>query len=41
MILQEFIGRPVPAYTILSYTWGKEEVSFQEVDASTGKNKAS
>ncbi|MCJ1386317.1 hypothetical protein MMC17_009443 [Xylographa soralifera] len=30
----------VPAYAILSHTWGKDEVSFQEVEAGTGKNKA-
>jgi hypothetical protein len=40
LILREFIGSAVPAYAILSHTWGKEEVSFQEVDAGTGKDKA-
>ena len=29
-----------PVYAILSHTWGKDEVSFQEVEAGTGKNKA-
>jgi hypothetical protein len=38
--LHEFIGRPVPAYAILSHTWGKEEVSFEEVGAGAHKNKA-
>jgi hypothetical protein len=27
----EFIGRNVPDYAILSHTWGKEEVSFQDI----------
>jgi hypothetical protein len=40
LILRQFIGRDVPAYAILSHTWGKEEVSFQEVDAGTGKDRA-
>jgi hypothetical protein len=40
LIFREFIGRAVPAYAILSHTWGKEEVGFQEVDACTGKDKA-
>lgn len=40
LVLCEFTGRDVPAYAILSHTWGKEEVSFQEVEAGTGKDKA-
>lgn len=40
LVLREFIGRAVPAYAILSHTWNAEEVSFQEVDAGTGKDKA-
>ncbi|KIN06734.1 hypothetical protein OIDMADRAFT_156216 [Oidiodendron maius Zn] len=40
LVLREFIGRAVPAYAILSHTWGKEEVSFQEADAGIGKDKA-
>jgi hypothetical protein len=40
LVFREFIGSPVPAYAILSHTWGKEEVSFQEAEAGTGKHKA-
>ncbi|MCJ1281457.1 hypothetical protein MMC26_000776, partial [Xylographa opegraphella] len=29
-----------PAYAILSHTWGKDEVGFQEVEAGIGKDKA-
>ena len=39
LVLQKFIGTDVPAYAILSHTWGKEEVSLQEVETGTGKNK--
>ncbi|KAF4625422.1 hypothetical protein G7Y89_g12747 [Cudoniella acicularis] len=28
--LEEFFGYYIPRYTILSHTWGKEEISFQE-----------
>jgi Heterokaryon incompatibility protein (HET) len=40
LALREFTGRDVPAYAILSHTWSEEEVSFQEVEAGTGKDKA-
>lgn len=39
LILRDFTGRDVPAYAILSHTWSEEEVSFQEIEAGTGKNK--
>jgi hypothetical protein len=41
-ILREFIGNDLPAYAILSHTWGadSEEVSFQDVEAGEGKSKA-
>ena len=39
-ILHEFIGTKVPVYAILSHTWGSEEVSLQEVENGTGKDKA-
>lgn len=29
--LHEFHGRDIPRYAILSHTWGKEEVSFQDL----------
>jgi len=28
--LQEFYDTTIPAYAILSHTWGDEEVSFEE-----------
>jgi hypothetical protein len=45
LVLSEFTGKdvPVPAYAILSHTWAtdnSEEVSFQDVEAGTGKSKA-
>jgi hypothetical protein len=41
-VLQEFTGNDLPAYAILSHTWGadSEEVSFQDIEAGTGKCKA-
>ncbi len=36
----EFIGKPVPTYAILSHTWEDEEVSFQELEAGKGRDKA-
>ena len=39
LILNKFTGTDVPAYAILSHTWGKEELSLQEVETGTGKNK--
>ncbi|KAK1533393.1 hypothetical protein CPAR01_10101 [Colletotrichum paranaense] len=29
--LEEFIGRDIPPYAILSHTWGKDEVTFQDM----------
>jgi hypothetical protein len=29
--LEEFIGDDIPRYAILSHTWGKEEISLQEL----------
>jgi hypothetical protein len=40
LVLREFTGSDVPAYAILSHTWGNGEVSLQEVEAGTGKDKA-
>ncbi|KAF2736003.1 hypothetical protein EJ04DRAFT_522458, partial [Polyplosphaeria fusca] len=31
---------PAPAYAILSHTWGKEEVTFQDIEAHGGKCKS-
>ncbi|KAF4628955.1 hypothetical protein G7Y89_g9198 [Cudoniella acicularis] len=30
----------IPRYAILSHTWGKEEVTFEDLQNDTGKNKA-
>ena len=43
LVFREFTDRDVPAYAILSHTWlanNNEEVSFQDVEAGTGKSKA-
>jgi hypothetical protein len=37
--LEEFFGRPLP-YTILSHTWGLEEVTFEEVQSGIGIQKS-
>lgn len=45
--MEEFIGRGIPPfgygippYAILSHTWGKEEVTFQDMQGSEAQNKA-
>ena len=40
LVLHEFPGTDVPAYAILSHTWGIGEVSLQDVETGTGKDKA-
>jgi hypothetical protein len=40
LVLTDYTGKDPPAYAILSHTWSKEEVSFPEVEAGTGKDKA-
>ncbi|KAL9619027.1 MAG: hypothetical protein Q9160_006348 [Pyrenula sp. 1 TL-2023] len=43
LILREFTDKDVPAYAILSHTWlpnNNDEVSFQDVEAGSGKSKA-
>ena len=39
LVRHKFTGTNVPTYAILSHTWDKEEVSFQEIETGTGKNK--
>ncbi|KAG4432549.1 hypothetical protein IFR05_011961 [Cadophora sp. M221] len=39
IVFREPTSGDVPAYAILSHTWGKEEVSFQDAEAGTGKGK--
>lgn len=36
----EFVGSNVPSYAILSHTWGKEEVTFQDMQTSRAEHKA-
>jgi hypothetical protein len=38
--LEEFGGNDTPCYAILSHTWEKEEVSFQDMQDGTAVNKA-
>jgi hypothetical protein len=38
--LHEFFGRSIPHYAILTHTWGKDEVSFQEMQSGDGKSMA-
>ncbi len=43
LIFRESTDKDVPAYAILSHTWlanNNEEVSFQDVEAGTGKGKS-
>jgi len=39
LVLKKFIGTNIPAYAILSHTWGEDEVTFQEAKSGAGKNK--
>jgi hypothetical protein len=41
MKLEEFVRGNIPEYTILSHTWGNEEVTFQDwndLEAASGKS---
>jgi hypothetical protein len=40
IVFREPTSGDVPAYAILSHTWRKEEISFQDAKAGTGKGKA-
>lgn len=42
LVLRDFAGKNVPAYATLSHTWATDdsEVSFQDLEAGTGKSKA-
>jgi hypothetical protein len=37
--LEEFFGDEIPDYAILSHTWGKEEVTFQDLKDPRHKDK--
>jgi hypothetical protein len=38
--LEEFFGRKVPNYAILSHTWGEEEVTLGDMKSSEVENMA-
>jgi hypothetical protein len=40
IVFRESISGDVPAYAILSHTWGKEEVIFQDMEADADMSKA-
>jgi len=40
IVFREPTSGDVPPYTILSHTWGKEEVGFQDMEAGTARSKA-
>jgi hypothetical protein len=37
--LKEFFDKNIPKYAILSHTWDNDEVTFDELQAGTGKSK--
>lgn len=39
-VIQEFLDYELPPYAILSHTWGKEEVTYQEVNTASAKEKS-
>jgi hypothetical protein len=40
IVFREPTSGDVPAYAILSHTWGNDEVSFQEMEAGVSTGKA-
>ncbi|KAL7656775.1 hypothetical protein ACMYSQ_005847 [Aspergillus niger] len=39
-IIQDFSDYELPPYAILSHTWGKEEVTYQEINTASAKEKS-
>ncbi|KAH8590393.1 NACHT domain-containing protein [Bisporella sp. PMI_857] len=39
-LIQKLLGDAIPPYAILSYTWGSEEVTFEDMVANSGRTKA-
>ncbi|CAK38721.1 uncharacterized protein An04g04570 [Aspergillus niger] len=39
-VIQNFLDYELPPYAILSHTWGKEEVTYQEINAASAKTKS-
>src|SRR5580693_6861571 len=38
--LEEFPENEIPKYAILSHTWGKDEISFQDIQRGSADKKA-
>jgi Heterokaryon incompatibility protein (HET) len=38
--LEEFSGKDIPPYAILSHTWGKDEVALSDINSTTVQKKA-
>jgi hypothetical protein len=39
-LTEDFLDDAIPPYAILSHTWGDEEVTFQDINEGTGRDKA-
>jgi hypothetical protein len=39
LVVEEFLQRQLPEYVILSHTWGKEEVTLQDVQSGVASSK--
>ncbi|GLA05528.1 hypothetical protein AnigIFM60653_006020 [Aspergillus niger] len=39
-VIQDFLDYELPPYAILSHTWGKEEVTYQEINTASAKEKS-
>ena len=37
--LEEFGGNNIPLYAILSHTWGKNEITFQDIEGGDAEEK--
>jgi hypothetical protein len=37
--LEEFGGNEIPLYAILSHTWGKSEITFQDIEGNNTEEK--
>jgi len=37
--LEEFEGKEIPLYAILSHTWGKNEITFQDIKGGKAEEK--
>jgi hypothetical protein len=39
LLFEEFLGKNIPEYAILSHTWEDEEVSFKDMENHTAARK--